>query len=175
MKPVTAVTVRPARAEDAEAMRAIYNDAVATTTATMDTEPRSPERQAAWLAVHEGDPYPALVAQSGSGEVVGWASLSPYNPKPGYRPTAETTIYVHRGHQCRGVGTELLRALVAEGERRGFRSLVALITADNEASLRLHARQGFETVGTLRRVARKFDRWIDVTFLQKLLGEPADA
>ncbi len=168
-------SVRPARAEDAEAIRAIYNDAVAATTATMDTEPRSPERQAAWMRAHGGNPYPCLVAQAQDGAILGWASLSPYNPKPGYATTAEVSVYVHCNWRGRGVGSALLDSLVREAGRRGFVSLVALITAENQASRRLHARQGFGVVGTLRRVARKFDRWIDVTFMQKLLDEPADA
>jgi phosphinothricin acetyltransferase len=172
---VEGVVVRFARAADAEAIRFIYNDAVATTTATMDTEARSPERQAAWMAAHDGDPYPCLVAEAEDGAILGWAALSPYHPKPGYATTAEVSVYVHGDRRGQGVGKALLEALVREGARQDFVSLVALITADNEASLRLHARQGFETVGTLRRVARKFDRWVDVTFLQKLLGEPRDA
>ena len=164
-------TVRAARADDAEAIRAIYNEAVANSTATMDTEPRTPAQQAAWMAAHDGSRHPALVAVDTEGAVVGYASLSAYNPKPGYRTTAETSIYVHCDHRGRGVGRTLLEALVGEAERHGFCSLVALITADNAVSLRLHERQGFVSAGTLARVARKFDRWIDVMFLQKQLNE----
>jgi phosphinothricin acetyltransferase len=169
--------VRPARPGDAEAMRAIYNDAVATTTATMDTEPRSAEQQAAWMAAHgEVARYPALVAEEApaGGRVVGWAALSPYNPKPGYATTAEVSVYVDAAARGRGVGGALLRALVEEGRRRGFVTLVALITSDNLVSLRLHARHGFGDVGTLGRVARKFDRWVDVTILQKHLDADRD-
>lgn len=163
--------VQAATLADAEAMRAIYNDAVANTTATMDTEPRSSERQEAWLAAHDGDPYPALVAVDAAGAALGWAALSPYNPKPGYRTTAEVSVYVHPARRGQGVGSALLGALVDAARERGFCLLLSLVTADNEASLRLHARHGFTFVGTLRRVGRKFNAWVDVTFLEKRLDD----
>lgn len=162
------MTIRPARLADAEAIRAIYNDAVATTTATMDTEPRTAEAQAQWMARHNGDPYPALVAETG-GVVRGWASLSPYHPRAGYATTAEISIYVAADARGQGVGAALLEGLLAEAHKRPFVTLVALVTADNAASLRLHARFDFVTAGTLTRIGRKFDRWIDVTFLQKTI------
>jgi phosphinothricin acetyltransferase len=167
-------TIRPVALRDADALRAIYNDAVATTTATMDTEPRSPEQQAVWMDAHDGDPYPAFVAEDAAGHVLGYASLSPYNPKSGYNTTAEVSVYVHRDWRGHGIGGQLLAELVADAERRGFRALVALITSGNEASRRLHRRHGFATVGTLNHVARKFDRWVDVTILQKSLGGEDD-
>lgn len=169
------VSVRLTRPGDAGGIRAIYNHAVAHTTATMDTEPRTPKEQAAWMEAHNGSPYPALVAETTDGLVVGYASLSPYNRKPGYRTTTENSVYVHCDYQGQGVGRLLLEGLIAEGTRRGFYSLVALITADNAASLRLHENCGFETIGTLRRVGRKFDAWVDVTFMQRFLrGGPPE-
>jgi len=167
-----AVTIRPAQSSDADALRTIYNWAVANSTATMDTEPRSAEAQAAWLATHDGAPYPALVAVAGEeGAVLGYASLSPYIPKAGYATTAEVSVYVHPDWHGRGIGAALLEALIQEARERGFVSLLALITADNEASLRLHRRFGFVDAGLLRRVGRKFDRWLDVAFLQRWLDE----
>ena len=172
------MNIRPARASDAEAIRAMYNDAVATTTATMDTQPRTPEDQAQWLREHDGNPYPALVAEDAAGRIFGYAALSPYNPKSGYASTAEVSVYVHRDWRGHGVGRELLLALEDEARRRGFRSLIALVTSGNAASQRLHEHHGFTVVGTLRRVARKFDTWVDVTILQMGLDEaeerPAD-
>ena len=165
------MTIRPARASDAEGLRAIYNDAVATTTATMDTQPRTPDQQAQWLAAHDGKPYPALVAEDEAGRVLGYASLSPYNPKSGYATTAEVSVYVHRDWRGHGVGRELLLALEDQARERGFRALIALVTSGNAASQRLHEHHGFTVVGTLRHVARKFDTWVDVTLLQMGLDE----
>ena len=170
---ISSLTIRAIGEDDAEALRAIYNWAVAHTTATMDTEPRTPEGQNLWMAVHNGDPYPAIVAEK-DGQIVGYASLSHYNPKPGYRTTTENSVYVHPDWHGRGVGGALLSALIAEARQRGFLLILALITADNAPSLRLHARHGFADAGTLRRVGRKFDRWIDVTFMQLTLDETSD-
>jgi len=164
------IVVRPAQSKDADAIRAIYNHAVARTTATMDVYPRSPEAQQAWMEAHDGDPYPALVAETAEdGQVVGYASLSPYIARPGYRGTTENSVYVHCDWQGLGIGGALLTAIVGEAARRGFRTLLALISADNARSLHLHTRAGFVEAGTLRRVGRKFDQDVDVVFLQLML------
>jgi L-amino acid N-acyltransferase len=168
------VLIRPAQKTDSEAIRAIYNHSVRTSTATMDMEPRSPEEQEAWLAEHDGTIYPSLVAQENSeGRIVGFAALSPYNRKPGYRTTAEVTVYVHSDWLRLGVGRMLLNELMDDAQKRGFVTLVALITSENHASRRLHSRFQFTEVGTLHKVGRKFDRWIDVTLMQRILDDDA--
>lgn len=171
MPPIPLSSVRLARHGDAEAIRAIYNHAVANTTATMDTDPRSPAQQADWMAAHApGGRWAALVAEENAdGRVVGYASLSPYNPKPGYATTAEVSVYVECAARGQGVGKHLVAGLLEAARENGFVSLVALISANNDASLKLHAGQGFFVAGTLRRVARKFDTWVDVILMQHLL------
>ena len=162
--------IRLARPEDAESIRAIYNEAVHTTTATFDTEERDLATQQSWLARHSGDPYSCFVAEDRDGMLAGWASLSSYNPKPGYRGTAENSVYVDPRSQRHGIGEALLQALLDDAPTHGIRTLIALVSADNIASLRLHEKLGFRTVGTLERVGRKFDRDIDVAILQKHVG-----
>ena len=158
--------IRPAVATDSEAIRAIYNAAVEATTASLDTDPRDPETQAAWMRRHDFDPWPAYVAIVDN-QVAGWASLSPYNPKPGYRTTAENSLYVDPAYHRQGIGAALLAHLIQTAPTHGVREIVALITAENTVSLALHQRFGFRTVGTLERVGRKFGRWIDVTLMQR--------
>jgi len=159
-------TIRPATADDSEAIRAIYNAAVETTTASLDTEPRSPQAQSEWMGRHDFNPWPAYVAVVDD-RVVGWASLSPYNPKPGYRTTAENSLYVDPAFHGRGIGAALLRHLIETAPTHGIREVIALITSENTISLALHQRHDFRLVGTLHRVGRKFDRWIDVTLMQR--------
>jgi phosphinothricin acetyltransferase len=169
---VSAFVVRPAEERDGEAIRAIYNWAVEHTTATMETRPRTPAQQVEWFAHHDGFRYPALVAQDiDSGRVVGYGSLSPYIDRPGYRPCAETSVYVDPDWHGVGVGSTLLSALVNEAARRQLTTLLALITADNEASIRLHRRYGFWDVGTMRRVGFKNGAWCDVVVLQRFVDE----
>lgn len=166
------VIIRPALPRDAEPLRQIYNQAAQTSTATMDMEGRTPDQQRLWMESHNGAPYPALVAETVAGEVtVGYATLSLYNNKPGYRRTAETSVYLHPDWRGAGIGRALLTRLLSDAKERGFLCLIALITADNEPSLRLHRRCGFTDVGTLRRVGEKFGRELDVVTLQILLDE----
>lgn len=172
---MSAFLVRPAEERDGEAIRAVYNWAVANSTATMETRPRTREQQEEWFAQHDGFRYPALVAQEvESGRVVGYGSLSPYIDRPGYRPCAETSVYVDPEWHGVGVGSALLSALVTEAARRQLTTLLALITADNEASIRLHRRYGFWEVGTMRRVGFKLGAWCDVTILQRFVDEEAN-
>lgn len=167
--------IRKAVPGDAEAIRAIYNHAVATSTASLDTEGRSSEVQETWMKRHDFAPWPAYVAVEDA-TVVGWASLSPYNPKPGYRTTAENSLYVGEAHRGKGIGHALLSHLIETAPEHGVREIVALITSENHVSVRLHQKLGFRTVGTLERVGRKFDRWVDVTLMQRSIPEtPAPA
>lgn len=159
--------IRPATPGDLPAITEIYNDAVLTTTATFDIEPRTEAEQLRWFEDH-GPDYPLLVADF-DGMVRGWASLSRFAERPAYSITAETSVYIDAEHRGQGIGKELLGALVEEARRRRYHSLVARIAEGSEASIRLHVRFGFEVVGRLKEVGRKFDRLLDVYFLQLIL------
>jgi L-amino acid N-acyltransferase len=159
--------IRVARPEDAEAIRAIYNTEVTGSMVTFDLVERSPEEQRAWMAEHSGV-YALLVAEI-DGEVVGFASLSPYRTRPGYSTTAEDSIYVARSHRGEGVGRALLSSLVDQARLHGFHSLIGRIVGDHEASIALHRACGFEVIGIEREVGRKFGRWLDVCLMQALL------
>jgi phosphinothricin acetyltransferase len=161
------VDVRVARVEDAEAIRAIYNLEVETSTVTFDLVARTPTEQRAWLAARTGA-HTALVAAE-SEQVVGFAALSPYKERPAYSTSVEDSVYVHRDHQGRGVGRLLLGTLVQTAEASGFHAMFARIVGGHEASIRLHEAHGFEIVGTEREVGRKFGKWLDVVVMQRLL------
>ncbi len=152
---------------DAEAIRQIYNIEVTGSTATLDLVPRSHEEQASWMVAHSGV-YPVIVADEG-GEVVGFACLSPYRPRPGYATAVEDSIYVAAEHRGKGIGRELLNAAVVMARTHGFHSVVARVGATQQASVALHQACGFDFVGVEREIGRKFGRWIDVAILQRLL------
>jgi phosphinothricin acetyltransferase len=110
------------------------------------------------------------VAES-DGEIAGFASLSFYRDRPGYRTSVEDSIYVAADHQRRGVGSALLAALIDVAISHGFHAMFARIVGPSEPSMALHRQHGFELVGIERQVARKFGRWHDVALMQRLLTE----
>jgi phosphinothricin acetyltransferase len=152
---------------DAEAIRGIYNREVLESTVTFDLVPRSLEEQVAWIDEHAGG-HPAIVALDGD-TVIGFASLSPYRPRPAYMTTVEDSVYVSRDRRGDGAGALLLRDLVARAREHGFHSVIARIVGGHEASIRLHERCGFAPVGVEREVGRKFGKWLDVVLMQLML------
>ena len=164
-------TLRPAVAADAEAIRAIYNVEVASSTVTFDLVPRSLEEQVAWIAGHSGG-HPAIVAVDEVDDIVGFGSLSPYKERPAYFPTVEDSVYVRDTHRGTGVGRQLLAELVRLAQQYGYHSMIARIVGGHDASITLHRRCGFEIVGTEREVGRKLGRWLDVVVMQRMLEPP---
>lgn len=164
--------IRGAERADAEPMREIYNEAVQTTTATFDTEPRSLEEQLAWLDRHDTR-HPVLVAEQGP-TVVGWASLSPWSERGAYDGTAETSIYVGSRWRGRGVGRALLGELLSAASRSHLHTVLARIAVGNPVSRALHVTSGFRSVGVMHEVGYKFGRFLDVELLECRIGPPAD-
>lgn len=160
--------LRLATLDDAEAIREIYNLEVTTSTATFDLVPRTLEEQRAWQAERSG--ARAVLVGVAEGSVRGFGSLSPWRDRPAYATTVEDSVYVHRDHHGQGLGTALLGELVATATAHGFHACMARIVGGHEASIALHASCGFEVVGTEREVGRKFNRWLDVVVMERLLG-----
>jgi phosphinothricin acetyltransferase len=165
---VADLSIRPAEAGDADAIRAIYNFEVTSATSTFDLVTRTLADQQAWLATRSGA-FSALVALDDAGTVVGFAALSPYKERAAYRTTVEDSVYVDRSRGGEGIGTALLGRLLEVARASGFHAVMARIEAGSEASRALHARCGFELVGIEREVGRKFNRWLDVAVMQCLL------
>lgn len=163
------VTIRPATAADAPAIAEIYNRAVTETTATFDLVPRTIEQQRAWLSDRTGAFAAIVGVDAPTARVVAFASLSPYKDRPAYRTTVEDSIYVHHDFGGRGIGRAMLGQLLEVARASGFHAVVARIEASSTASRTLHAGCGFELVGVEREVGRKFNRWLDVAIMQRLL------
>ena len=119
------------------------------------------------MIAHSGV-YPVIVADEG-GQVIGFASLSPYRPRPGYATAVEDSIYVAAQHRGKGVGRMLLSEAVELARTHGFHSVVARVSATQQVSVALHQACGFDLIGVEREIGRKFGRWVDVTLLQRLL------
>jgi len=160
------LVIRPAKSDDLPAITAIYNEAILTTDATFDMEPKTDAEQTAWFTNH-GPKYPILVAEL-DGTVAGWASLSAWSDRCAYSNTAENSLYVKQESRNSGIGRGLLEALMQEGERAGLHTVIARITEGNKESIHLHESVGFEHIGVMREVGRKFDRLLDVCLMQRI-------
>lgn len=163
-------SVRSALRQDVPAILEIYNDAVLHTTASADYEPRSLASRYEWFDEHAREGYPIFVAARGEERaVVGWSSLSRYKERYGYRFTTESSIYIHPQWRRRGVGKLLMPPLIEAAQRMGLHAILAGISGDNEASLKLHAQFGFVQVAHYKETIYKFGRWLDVVYMEKLL------
>lgn len=159
---------RLAAAGDAEAILDIYNAEVLGGTATFDLVPRTLAQQLRWLDEHTGI-HPAVVAVDDDGTVAGFASVSPYRPRPAYLTTVEDSVYVRPDARGRGVGRLVLSEVLNLAGAHGFHTVIARINAEGQGSIALHHSCGFALVGTERQVGRKFNRWLDVVVMQKML------
>ena len=161
------VSLRTAAPRDAEAIRAIYNLEVETSTVTFDLVPRSLPEQVDWIESHSGG-HPAIVAVDDDGTITGFGSLTAYRSRPAYSPTVEDSVYVHRDFRGQGVGRLLLEEIVRLGQAHGFHSVMARIVGGHDASIGLHKSCGFEVVGIEKEVGRKFGQWLDVVLMQRM-------
>jgi L-amino acid N-acyltransferase YncA len=157
--------IRPATHDDLRPIVGLYNWAVNQTFATIDSEPLDTEEAAAWWEAH-GKRSKLIVCTDESG-LIGWARLFPWKQR-GF-DVVEDLVYVDPVHQGRGIGRALLTELIKEATGLGYRTIVATIATDNRSGLALHSRLGFEVVGTLKNAANKFDRWMDITLVQRSL------
>ena len=164
------MTIRPATPTDLPGILEIYNDAVLHTTATYDYEIRTLEHRIAWFEDHQRNNYAVFVAEDDAGRIVGWSALNRYHDRMGYRFTSENSVYFAADQRGKGIGKLLLAPLIDAARQRGIQAVIAAIDAENEASIRLHARFGFGRVGHFKEVGFKFGRWVDSVLMQLPLG-----
>lgn len=168
------IALRNATSDDAQAIAQIYAHYVLTSCSTFEeTAPAPGEIQSRMTELLRGG-FPWIVAELSDGVIAGYAYASPFKLRSAYRFTVENSVYIHPDHLRRGLGTALMRRLIAECETRGFRQMVAVIgDSANDASCRLHSRLGFADAGMLPATGFKFGRWVDVVLMQLPLGDGA--
>ena len=160
--------IRDATAADLPAILEITNQAILHTTALWTIEPATLASRNAWMQERLAAGFPVLVAERDA-LVAGFGSFGVFRPHDGYLHSVEHSLYVRPEQQGRGVGRAMLTALVERASRLGKHAIVGGIEAGNVASLALHRACGFHESGTLPQVGRKFDRWLDLTFVVRLL------
>jgi L-amino acid N-acyltransferase YncA len=161
------VTVRLARRDDLSRINDIYNYFVGASTCTYQETPEPIDGRQAWLDRH-GPQHPVTVAEA-DGAVVGWGSLSPFHARSAYRFTVENSVYVDPEHHRKGIGDALLVDLIARARAIGHRTIIAGIDGSQTSSIAIHAKHGFVQVARLREVGYKFNRWLDVVYMQLML------
>lgn len=162
------LSIRLATTADLGAIRDIYNHYVATSTCTFQLEPDTLEERAAWF--HERSAkHPVIVAES-SGEVVGWGSLHPWKSRAGYARSTEASIYVRHDLHRRGIGKALLLDLIERARAAGHHTLIGGACSEEVGSIALQEALGFQRVAHFRETGFKFGRWLDVVYLQLMLG-----
>lgn len=162
--------IRDATEADVPAILAIYNEVLTNSTAIFSEIPTTLEDRLQWLRARRELGYPVLVADEGQA-VLGFASFGDFRSWPGYRHTVEHSVHVRTDARGRGLGRELMIALLERAVGMGKHVMVAGVDAENVVSIRLHERLGFRRAGTLHQVGCKFGRWLDLTFLERRLDE----
>lgn len=150
---------------DGLAIQAIFNHAIAHTTALYEYEPRDMARIQDWFGQKAGK-YPVFGAFDADDHLMGFASYGPFRGFPANLYSVEHSVYVHPDHRGKGVAERLMHALIDAASAQGLHMMVGAIDADNQASIALHRKLGFSHAGTLKQVGFKFERWLDLAFYQ---------
>ena len=161
--------IRPATEADIQDILEIYNEIVETTFAIYDERPSTLQERKAWFESRKAGGWPVLVAQDAD-RVAGFSSFGEWRNRWGYRYTVEHSVHVRAAQRGRGIGRALLEALFPLAAEAGKHTMIAHIDSLAVASVRLHARLGFESVGTFREVGRKADRWLSVITMQRMIS-----
>ena len=161
------IAIRLATAADLPAIHELYNHYVLHSTCTYQTEVEPLSAREAWFAAR-GPEHPVTVAEV-DGTVVAWGALSRFHPRSAYRRTVENAVYVRHDSHRQGVGRAVLADLIERAAALGHHTIVALVDGEQAGSLALHERLGFERAGRIREAGFKFDRWLDVVYLQRMV------
>jgi phosphinothricin acetyltransferase len=150
----------------------ILNEAILTSTALYDYEPRSRDSMDGWFAAKTAGAYPVVGVEDGQGTLMGFASYGPFRAWPAYKYSVEHSVYVHRDHRGKGLGLALMRRLIEVATTQQYHVMVGGIDVTNAASIAMHEKLGFTHAGTIRHAGYKFGRWLDLGFYQLLLPTP---
>jgi len=162
--------IRAAQHKDLEIILDIMNDAIINTTSIYDYGIRSTEFVENWFNKKQLDKMPVLVCEI-NGQSVAYGSYGIFRAWDAYKYSVEHSIYVHKNFRGQGIGKQLLIALIDKAKEDGYHTMIAGIDADNQKSREFHKKLGFVEVGRFKEVGYKFDRWLDLVFMQLMLNE----
>lgn len=165
------VACEPAR--HSGAILAIFNEAIANSTALYDYALRTPDSMVLWFAGKALKDYPVIGVENAGGELMGFASYGQFRERPAYKYSVEHSVYVDTRFRGQGVGRLLMKHIIAAAERQDYHVMVGGIDASNAVSIRLHEAFGFTHCGTVTQAGFKFGRWLDLALYQLILRTPA--
>lgn len=159
------IRIRLATPADLPALNDLYNHYVLHSTCTYQEIPSTLEDRHAWFNAHDPQ-HPITVATDDHGTLLGWGALSAFHSRCAFRFTVENSVYIHPTRHRQGLGRALLADLMERAATLGHHSVLAVISADQAPSVALHRALGFTEAGLLKQVGYKFNRWLDVMYLQ---------
>lgn len=160
-------------ARHADAILAIFNDAILHTTALYDYQPRPRDSMPAWFQAKQAGGFPVIGVEDEAGTLMGFASYGTFRAWPAYKYSVEHSVYVHRDHRGKGLGLALMRQLIEAATAQQLHLMIGGIDVGNHASIALHEKLGFRHAGTITQAGFKFGRWLDLGFYQLTLATPA--
>lgn len=163
------ITIRIATEADLPEMLEIYNDIILHTAAVYDYDPHTLEMRTEWFRTKQRQGFPVFVAEY-NGVIVGFSTIGPFRREwTAYKYSVENSVYVKNDYRGKGVGKLLLPPLIETARKLKMHTIIAGIEAANEPSIRLHKSFGFEEVAHFKEVGWKFERWLDLKFLQLIV------
>jgi L-amino acid N-acyltransferase len=157
----------------ADAILEIFNEAILNSTALYDYKPRARDSMSGWFKGKEDGGFPVIGAAGPLGQLLGFASYGIFRAWPAYKYSVEHSVYVHKDHRGKGIGSGLLQELIETAKEHQYHVMVGGIDVTNPTSIALHEKLGFVHAGTIRHTAFKFGTWRDLGFYQLLLDTPA--
>jgi L-amino acid N-acyltransferase len=162
------IQIRNATEHDLPDILGIYNEVIINTTAVYDYEPHTLEMRKAWFKTKQEQGFPVFVAEE-DGKLLGLSSIGPFRAWAAYQYSVENSVYVASEARGKGIGKLLIPPLIDAAKQLKLHTIIAGIDASNEASIKLHRHFGFEEVAHFKQVGWKFNRWLDLKFLQLML------
>ena len=165
--------IRPADRHDVVGILDIVNHSILYTTANYNYDPQTIDEQLKWFDDKLQKGFPVFVASDGD-TILGFSTYGTFRERTGYRFTVEHSVYVLDGHSGNGIGRMLLETLIQKAKEQGYHNMIGGIDASNAESIAFHRRFGFTECGVIKQAAYKFDRWLDLLFMQLILEESAE-
>ncbi|KAI8081821.1 acyl-CoA N-acyltransferase [Gilbertella persicaria] len=165
--PLESYIIRAATESDMPQVLEIYNERILNSTCLFMYDQVPLENRLTWFKELKSKGYPVIVAaEKKTNKAIAYACYGGFRPHTAFILTTEISLYIHQAHQRRGLGSVLLAEMLRIGKELKFRNLIAGITAENEGSVILFSKFGFKKVGHIHDAGYKFDRFLDIVFLE---------